>query len=418
MAWPPNGAAAIEAAPVEVSTMRHRGWKPKLARTAMPVTFCETIVTTNSGTPSASTGPGRKSGAVTSSAGARPDAGPRSSGWLTTTATTATTRHAGTAHPGAKRSSSAQVAITGRASSGALSTALNGSRHRGRSTPASIAAASARGIRSTVRPSHGHSPASTSSTPHSRKAATAVANPPSGTPAVASSAAPGVDQAMATGSLVRRASPMLSSPITSNSAISPDAASSAEAPTPRSPASTTANEPAKPTRPATIPAETACPSPGPGSGQRPRHRNARWLTAGTVRMVGAMTSAAAPAPKSQTGLQIHMLIVVLALACLIVQVYLAGRGAFGASSYSAHQDFGHILEPVALVLLIATVAIPATRNKGDIIQAVAFLVLVVVQTVLAEAGADVAAFHPVNALILIGLVSGMLFKDRRVLTGG
>ncbi|HEX5911348.1 MAG TPA: DUF6220 domain-containing protein [Thermoleophilaceae bacterium] len=131
-----------------------------------------------------------------------------------------------------------------------------------------------------------------------------------------------------------------------------------------------------------------------------------------------MTSAAAPAPKSQTGLQIHLLLVVLALACLVVQVYLAGRGAFGASSYDAHKNLGHVLEPIALVLIIATVAIPATRNKGDIIQAVAFLVLVVVQTLLAEAGASVAALHPVNALIIIGLLAGMLAKDRRLLTGG
>ena len=129
-----------------------------------------------------------------------------------------------------------------------------------------------------------------------------------------------------------------------------------------------------------------------------------------------MTSAAAP--KSQTGLQIHLLLVVLALGCLVVQVYLAGRGAFGASTYEGHESFGHLLEPVALVLLIATVAIPATRNKGDIIQAVAFIVLVVVQTLLAEAGASVAAFHPVMALVIIGLVVGMLMKDRRVLTGG
>lgn len=131
-----------------------------------------------------------------------------------------------------------------------------------------------------------------------------------------------------------------------------------------------------------------------------------------------MSSAAAPAPKSQTGLQIHLLLVVLALACLVVQFYLAGRGAFGAASYEAHETLGHILEPVALILLIATVAIPATRNKGDIIQAAAFLVLVVVQTLLATAGASVAALHPVNALIIVGLVLGMLLKDRRILTGG
>ena len=68
------------------------------------------------------------------------------------------------------------------------------------------------------------------------------------------------------------------------------------------------------------------------------------------------------------------------------------------------------------MLLIATIAIPATRNKGDIIQAVAFIVLLIVQTLLAEAGASLAAFHPVNALIMIGLVLGMLLKDRRLLT--
>ena len=40
------------------------------------------------------------------------------------------------------------------------------------------------------------------------------------------------------------------------------------------------------------------------------------------------------------------------------------------------------------------------------------------QTILAEAGASVAALHPVNALIIIGLLAGMLSKDRRILTGG
>jgi hypothetical protein len=131
-----------------------------------------------------------------------------------------------------------------------------------------------------------------------------------------------------------------------------------------------------------------------------------------------MTSAAAPAPKSQTALQIHLLLVVLALGCLLLQVYLAGRGAFGAGTYEGHKNFGHALELIALVVLIATVAIPATRTKGDIIQAVAFLVLVVLQNVLANATADIAAFHPVMAIIIIGLVGGMLAKDRRVLTTG
>ncbi len=135
-------------------------------------------------------------------------------------------------------------------------------------------------------------------------------------------------------------------------------------------------------------------------------------------MVAAMSTASAPASKSQTGPQVHLLLVLLALGCLFVQVYLAGRGAFGASSYQAHKDFGHALEGVALILLIATIAIPATRARGNIIQAAVFLVLVFVQTVLAEADASIAAFHPVLALIIVGLVFGMLEKDRRLLSGG
>ena len=186
----------------------------------------------------------------------------------------ATTRATGTAQGRANRSSPAHTAITGRTSSGALSTAVNGFRHSGRSTPASMAAARVRGIRVTVRSSHGQSPARVSSTPQSRNAPTAVANPPSGTPAVASSAAPGVDQAMAIGSRVRTASTTVSAPISTDSTIRPEAASAGDAPTPRSPASTTANAPPKPTTPETIPAPTACPSPGltptcPGTGSSP-----------------------------------------------------------------------------------------------------------------------------------------------------
>lgn len=124
-------------------------------------------------------------------------------------------------------------------------------------------------------------------------------------------------------------------------------------------------------------------------------------------------------PKAQTGLQIHLLLVILTLGCLVVQVYFAGRGIFGAASYDAHETMGGILRLVALVLLIATIAIPATRNKGDIIQAVAFLVLIVVQSFLGDREhPSVAAFHPVLALVIIGLVLGMLMKDRRVPSGG
>src|SRR3954449_11467603 len=57
----------------------------------------------------------------------------------------------------------------------------------------------------------------------------------------------------------------------------------------------------------------------------------------------------------------------LFIAGFFVQVYLAGRGAFGAASYSAHKDFGDILHFVPILILIVTLAGRATRNRTDVI---------------------------------------------------
>ena len=77
---------------------------------------------------------------------------------------------------------------------------------------------------------------------------TAVAKPPSTAPELASSAAPGVDQAMETGRRVATLSTMAQTPIDTESAISPEAACASVAPTPVRPCSTTAKELAKPTK--------------------------------------------------------------------------------------------------------------------------------------------------------------------------
>ena len=67
-----------------------------------------------------------------------------------------------------------------------------------------MALASERGIAVIQRPRGRTSPVRTMSAPVTRKAPTAVANPPSGTPAMARKAAPGVDQAMEIGMRVRQ----------------------------------------------------------------------------------------------------------------------------------------------------------------------------------------------------------------------
>ena len=59
----------------------------------------------------------------------------------------------------------------------------------------------------------------------STNAPTAAGNPPTGMPAVAINAAPGVDQATETGSFVQTLNTMPQMPIATDSAISPEAAS-------------------------------------------------------------------------------------------------------------------------------------------------------------------------------------------------
>src|SRR3954453_8629370 len=105
----------------------------------------------------------------------------------------------------------------------------------------------------------------------------------------------------------------------------------------------------------------------------------------------------------------------LFIAGIFVQVYLAGRGAFGAASYSAHKDFGDILHFVPILILIVTLAGRATRNRTDVILAILLLVLFEVQSALADLKhPDAGAFHPVNALLLLGVAIALFGRDLRV----
>jgi hypothetical protein len=115
------------------------------------------------------------------------------------------------------------------------------------------------GIAAMSRPSRGHTPVRTMSAATTRKAPTAAGQPPRTTPVLASSAAPGVDQATVRGMRWRRESQIIAAPCTTHSASSPEAACAGEAPTPRSPATTTADELVKPTSALRTPAVTGWP---------------------------------------------------------------------------------------------------------------------------------------------------------------
>ncbi len=116
------------------------------------------------------------------------------------------------------------------------------------------------------------------------------------------------------------------------------------------------------------------------------------------------------------GRRIRLAMAALFVLGVVVQFYLAGRGVFRASSdYTAHKTVGNILHLLSFVILVASVAIPATRNRVDIGLAAALFVLTTIQAALGQfAHPELGALHPVNALLVLGAASGILSRDRRL----
>jgi Family of unknown function (DUF6220) len=101
----------------------------------------------------------------------------------------------------------------------------------------------------------------------------------------------------------------------------------------------------------------------------------------------------------------------LYVLAIILQVYFAGEGIFGAgdssiedaNSLNLHRDFGwFISQPIALLLLIVTLLawLPDKRLRTLSILAP---ILLFVQSILPSTGRWVAALHPVNAFVILGL---------------
>ena len=93
---------------------------------------------------------------------------------------------------------------------------------------------------------------------------------------------------------------------------------------------------------------------------------------------------------------------------VVVQVFLAGLGIFGATRFDAHKSFGGILHAITALLVILAIAGP--RTGRDIGMAVALLVLVTIQIALVGdrgSAPGLAALHPVLALAAMGLAVHM-----------
>jgi hypothetical protein len=92
----------------------------------------------------------------------------------------------------------------------------------------------------------------------------------------------------------------------------------------------------------------------------------------------------------------------LLLAGVLGQFFLAGAGAFGATSFDAHAGLGVLLVLVALLLLVLALVAGSLRKPALLLFAV-----LVVQMILGGLGRDqvawIGAFHALNAVAVLAL---------------
>lgn len=109
---------------------------------------------------------------------------------------------------------------------------------------------------------------------------------------------------------------------------------------------------------------------------------------------------------------------------VLVQFYFAGIGVFGEetmgeSAFNPHRIAGLLLVPASLLLLILAgiSAFTGGVRRGVAGMAALLFVLMIVQAVLIiafyETAPLVAALHPVNALIVLGLSFGLARAGRK-----
>ncbi|HUQ78007.1 MAG TPA: DUF6220 domain-containing protein [Patescibacteria group bacterium] len=108
--------------------------------------------------------------------------------------------------------------------------------------------------------------------------------------------------------------------------------------------------------------------------------------------------------------RVHAVVAWLFVAAIMVQVFLAGAAIAnlgGSGNFATHIEFGYtgVFVAWAALLVSALAARPGRREIGYVLLV---LLLYIVQTALPSAKASapwVAALHPVNALLLFGLVA-------------
>lgn len=99
----------------------------------------------------------------------------------------------------------------------------------------------------------------------------------------------------------------------------------------------------------------------------------------------------------------HHIVARLILVGFVVQIYLAGLGAFGAASYEMHRVWGYLLSlPILLLVVLALAGRIGRRGIGATVLLFGLYVVQFVLPGLRVGLPYVAALHVLNALALLG----------------
>jgi hypothetical protein len=103
------------------------------------------------------------------------------------------------------------------------------------------------------------------------------------------------------------------------------------------------------------------------------------------------------------------------LVGVVVQVFLAGQGGFGATDYDTHKAFGYVLGILSIGIFVLAIIGKVPRDLVTL--AAVLLGLNVLQIILVHANvADIAALHAVNALAIAGVAFALVRRSRRYLS--
>jgi hypothetical protein len=101
---------------------------------------------------------------------------------------------------------------------------------------------------------------------------------------------------------------------------------------------------------------------------------------------------------------------------IVVQVFLAGLGIFGAQSFKAHEDWGVIVHSLSIVVFLLALIGPRTKRAIGLSFGLALLLTIQISLVsFRDDAPGLAALHPVLALFALGVAfhMGMPLISRR-----